>query len=455
MRSISVGVSPREALFGLFLGLLSAASFPPIGAWPLSFVSIALLLRLLRDRGPERARNIGLIYGLVYGLGTMYWFFGIFRLLAIPLIALFAGYHGLLATLIALTRGKAPLARAALVALFAVAVDWLRGDAWYLRFPWYTAPHALALCPPCIAAARWLGTYGLTYAVWLIAGWGAFGHPRAWAAVLLLPACALLLPAVDEPDRRALLMQTEDQQPTEFFVRDAPAEKVDLAVLPEYAFFSGPEQAIKYAVAELNRKLSCPVVFGAVEREVGSADFQNVAAVLDADGRLLGTFPKQRPLPLFNDGLRGTRRPVFAVGQGVLGVGICYDFDAPAVAASLVRSGATVLVVPTFDAMSWSRTQHVHHELLVRLRAVENDRWVLRATSSGRSEAVNPRGVPSEEGLDIGAAGFVHVGYAHRGGFALGGQLHVLGPAAAAGTVVFFVVHVVGALRSRRQPLAA
>src|SRR5262249_45944211 len=152
------------------------------------------LLYLLRDGTYEKTRFVGMIYGIVYGLATMYWFFNIFSVLAISLIALFAGYFWLWAWLIGTTRGLSPLARAGLVALFAVGTDWLRGDAWYLRFPWYTLPHALASSPVWIAPARWLGTYGFTFLLWFIAAWGAFGRPWAWALFALLPVTSLFLP---------------------------------------------------------------------------------------------------------------------------------------------------------------------------------------------------------------------------------------------------------------------
>jgi apolipoprotein N-acyltransferase len=148
-------------------------------------------------------------------------------------------------------------------------------------------------------------------------------------------------------------------------------------------------------------------------------------------------FPKQHPVPLMQDGDPGRRRPVFPLENGqTLGVAICYDFDAPEIAASLVRSGATVLVVPTFDAMSWGKVQHIHHEQILRLRAVENDRWILRAASSGRTEAINPHGVPSAEGVEIGKPGFVVVDFGYRDRIALGSWASILGPTAAALSVV-------------------
>jgi apolipoprotein N-acyltransferase len=221
--------------------------------------------------------------------------------------------------------------------------------------------------------------------------------------------------------------------------------------LPEYAFPYSREAALASTrgPVALARKLHCPIVFGTVEGSYGKPGFQNVAAVIDAEGALLGTFPKQHPVPLMVDGKPGDRRPVFAVDGGFLGIGLCYDFDAPEIAGSLVRSGATVLLAPTGDLMDWGRIQHQHHELLMRLRAVENDRWILRATSSGRSEAIDPHGVPSTEYLDIGAKGSIKVAYAHRSSLAFGTYAYALGPLAAFLTVLFVLKQGIGALRNR------
>jgi apolipoprotein N-acyltransferase len=402
-------------------------------------VSIALFLRLLRDQDTQTARNIGLVYGLTFAAGTMHWMFLIFGVLAIPLLAIMAAYFALLATLAALTRRFNVAARVCLVALFAVAVEWLRGDAWYLRFPWYTPAHALASAPPMVAGARWLGTYGLSFVIWFLAAAGTF-RPLVYAGFLLLPACWLLLPADGEPDCRVVLLQSELGS-IERVISAIPDEKADLSVLPELAYTRSPQSVLSghNSPAVLARKTCTPVVFGAIEGTYGQMPFSNVAAVIDRHGQLLGTFPKQRPVPLMIDGTPGDRRPVFPVDQGVLGVAICYDFDAPAVAASLVHAGATVLVAPTMDAMSWGRAQHEHHALLFRLRAVENDRWLLRASSSGRSEVISPRGVPSEGGINVGQVGHAVLPFAHRDSWTPAYWLSFLGPGAAVGTLVFLL----------------
>src|SRR5262249_9504197 len=159
----------------------------------------------------------------------------------------------------------------------------------------------------------WLGVYGLSLVIWLIAAAGAF-RPYAYAAFLALPAFWLLLPADGDPDRRVLLLQTESGS-IEPLIAAAPTGKADLAVLPEYAYSSSPESVLagRNSPAVLARKTSGPVVFGAVEGTYGQMPFSNVAAVVGPDGELLGTFPKQRPVPLMMDGTPGDRQPVFAV----------------------------------------------------------------------------------------------------------------------------------------------
>lgn len=440
MKSLSVGVSPKAALLALLAGLLSAASFPPLGLWPLAVVAVILFLRLCRDVPPREAFNLAMVYGLAFGSGTMYWFFNLFGYLTPGLIGVFALYFGLLAVAVALTRGYPVLVRATLVGMFAIAIEWLRGDAWYLRFPWYTVPHALASEPRAIAPVRWLGTYGFSGFVWFVAAWGVFGRPWAWTGFLLIPVCALLVPAGEPPDQRALLLQSEAGELYDLFlIPRVTEENLDLAVLPELAYGDDYSTVLKSRLGPtaLARKLQAPVVFGATDGGLGAPGFQNLAAVINGDGTLIGTFPKQHPVPLFADGRPGDRRPIFPVKGGSLGVAVCYDFDAPDVASSLVAQGATVLVVPTSDSMHWSIIEHVHHELLVRLRAVENDRWVVRAVSSGRSEAISPRGVPSAEGVEIGEMGTVVVGYRHQDTRPLGSRMYLLGPTAAVGTLLF------------------
>jgi apolipoprotein N-acyltransferase len=432
------------AVLAVFSGLLGAAAFAPLSLWPCGLVSLALLLVLLKEQPARSAWQIGLLHGLAYGAGTVHWFFSLFGILAVGLIALLAASFAVLALLVAATRSYSPLVRAVLTAVIAVGLEWIRSDGLYLRFPWYTAVHALAASPLWVGGARWVGAYGVSLAVWGIAAAGAFGSRRLWLAYLLLPLAGLLLPDFAAPDRRALLVQTEERTGIDSFFTDLPREKIDLAVLPELAYAEPAEQVLRLrrGPAHLARSLSCPVVFGAPSHELLDVQMENLAVVLNAGGRLMGTFTKQHPVPLVNDGLPGTERPVFPLeGANTLGVAVCYDFDEPEVAASLVRQGATVLAAPTADIQPWGWVEHEHHELLLRLRAIENDRWILRAASSGRSEAIDPHGNPSEECVDIGGPGSAVVAFGHRDTQPLGSRMWLVGPAAAGALVLFVLAH--------------
>jgi apolipoprotein N-acyltransferase len=88
MHRLRVGISWRDALASAGSALLGAAAFSPLSFWPLALVSSALFLWLIRARTTADARVIGLVYGLVYGLGTMYWLFGIFGFLAVSFVFL-------------------------------------------------------------------------------------------------------------------------------------------------------------------------------------------------------------------------------------------------------------------------------------------------------------------------------------------------------------------------------
>lgn len=430
---MKLGIAGKDAAAAMVSGAMVGLAFPPVAWWPFSVISQIAFLWFLRNRSVAEARNFGLIYGLAYFGSTMYWLFGLFGKSAISLIALSAAYYGILANLVALTPTRGAVTRSVGVAVFAVGIEWLRGDAWYLRFPWYTVPHSLALAPFLIWPLQYLGTYGFSFVVWFIGALGCFKRPMIWAALLFIPLVGFVGPNQSAPDSTAVVIQAEGFDAVEKVIPHVPNDRVSLAVLPEYAYFVSPELALTSpnGPARLARSLRCPVVFGAVDGVYGDMDFQNVAVVVDSAANILGKFPKQRPVPLFVDGQPGRVRPVFPVEMGILGVGVCYDFDAPAVAASLVRKGATVLIAPTFDASDWGRTQHLHHELLLRLRAVELKRWIVRAASSGRSESIDPFGRPSSAGVEIDQSGFAHVPYAHLHDITPAAYLDLLGPVCA------------------------
>jgi apolipoprotein N-acyltransferase len=77
---------------------------------------------------------------------------------------------------------------------------------------------------------------------------------------------------------------------------------------------------------------------------------------------------------------------------GRLGVQICYDLDFEDGTRKMAWQGAQILVVPTYDPMLWGVRQHYLHSGMSPMRAVESGLWLVRATSSGESQIIDPLG---------------------------------------------------------------
>ena len=424
----------------LLAGALAAMALPPIGAFPAVLLAWALFLRALAK--DERGWRIGFAFGVTAAFGSAPWILLIFGPVGVPLLLYLGGYAAVFGGLTTAARRFGPWGQALAAAVFAVGLEWLRAEPQPLRFPWFAPAHALAAWAPAISSVRFLGVYGLSFVITLIAALGAFRHPALWLAFLLLPLPYHLPREADGAPGKVLLIQAEGDCAVEDVVATIGRPSVDLVIQPENAYHGSPKEALARPLGpqSLALRLAAPVLFGASEPIPGAGAAANAAIMLSAEGAILGSYHKQRLVPLLEKARPGRDSRIFALAGGTVGVGICYDFDAPTVAAEASSLGATVLALPTLDQMAWSAMQHRQHELLVRLRAVENDRYVLRAASSGRSEVIDPRGVPSATGIEIGERGFVVLPFAHRNSSPFGPRLRFLGPVAAALSAVFVAI---------------
>ena len=71
---------------------------------------------------------------------------------------------------------------------------------------------------------------------------------------------------------------------------------------------------------------------------------------------------------------------------------ICFESIFPRISWKLARDGAQVLVVITNDAWFGRTAAAAQHRQMAVLRAVETNRWVLRAASTGISSIIAPDG---------------------------------------------------------------
>jgi apolipoprotein N-acyltransferase len=199
-----------------------------------------------------------------------------------------------------------------------------------------------------------------------------------------------------------------------------------LVVWPEAAltFFLDAEPLYRQAIARAAAEGGGEVALGGPRRVPGTPEdpaghgdgraglerYFNSFFVLDGSGRLSAPYDKQAlvpfteypPLARFDlvrrrfDGVRffsfGAPTPPLATRAGPAGVLLCNEGMLPELAARRVAEGAAFLVNPSNDTWIPSARFADHLFDIVRLRAVEQRRWLVRASTSGPSAIVDPWG---------------------------------------------------------------
>ncbi|MHC1761679.1 MAG: carbon-nitrogen hydrolase family protein [Negativicutes bacterium] len=114
----------------------------------------------------------------------------------------------------------------------------------------------------------------------------------------------------------------------------------------------------------------------------------NSAAVIDADGVLLGTYRKVH-IPWSHTGWEkfyfrpGYEVPVFDTKFGRIGIIICYDRDFPELSRTIGLKGAEIMFIPSGASVSLTETW----KSLVLTRAYENQFYVLGSCLTGGTDA--------------------------------------------------------------------
>jgi apolipoprotein N-acyltransferase len=87
----------------------------------------------------------------------------------------------------------------------------------------------------------------------------------------------------------------------------------------------------------------------------------------------------------------GSRRPLDAGGE-LLGVFICYESVFPNEVRQFARNGAQVFVNISNDGWYGDSGAYAQHLNQTRMRAIENDRWILSTTDTGVTASIDPSG---------------------------------------------------------------
>jgi apolipoprotein N-acyltransferase len=88
----------------------------------------------------------------------------------------------------------------------------------------------------------------------------------------------------------------------------------------------------------------------------------------------------------------GTSREPLQAGDAKLGVFICYESVFPDDIRKFAANGSQVFVNISNDGWYGDSGAYAQHLKQVRMRAMENSRWVLRATNTGVTASIDPYG---------------------------------------------------------------
>ena len=438
------------SILAFLLGAASVAGFAPLYLFPLPIVTVAALMLQWNDAGTRRrAAWLGWCFGLGYFLTGVSWVYvslHTFGAMPAPVAAfftlLFCAYLALLPAATGYVAARLPLSALLKYSMIVPAVwtllEWLRG--WlFTGFPWLALGYSQIPASPLAGYAPVFGIGGVTLATAVTAGLIAtlaiaLAHrarlvrqPALYALLVLWAAGYGLLTVpwthpVGEPLTVALLQGNVAQDmkwrpdavrsTLEGYLALARTTNSKLVVLPETAlplFLRDVPEDYLRALAEHAARNGGDVLIGVPEGSHASGYYNSVISVGASQRQVyrkwhlvpFGEFIPLRPvigwvvdtlsIPL-QDFSRGSAHPepMHVAGQRVA-VNICYE---DAFGEEIIRQlpDATLLVNASNVAWFGHSIAPYQHLQISQARALETGRYMVRATNTGMTAVVDPRG---------------------------------------------------------------
>ncbi len=449
---VQVVIFPLPGVYILSWFAIAPLLIALLRARPAGELEVAGSVRL-EPATPWQGFLLGYLSGVIWYAGTCYWIYDTMRqygglsapmaLIALFLFCCYLGlYHGVFGLVVSLLARPRDHRRALVLAPFLwVAIELARTRI--SGFPWtllgISQVDNVALC----RIAGFTGVYGISFEIVLVnvAIAAAFLIPRpkrgmmfaaALAAAAVLQSGRLVEAPPAKADHAALLVQENipvaaDWTPTqleqtlreltELTVNSAtrnPGTKVDLVVWPESpAPFFTNDAKFRAIVSDMARKTGAWIVVGAIGSDAAHPNDEgplfNSAALVSPQGDWTARYDKVHLVPFgeylpfpslfsFAGGLtkevgqfeRGkSRQPA---GAERLGIFICYESIFPDEVRQSADLGAQVFVNISNDGWYGDSGAYAQHLNQTRMRAIENDRWLLSATDTGVTAAIDPWG---------------------------------------------------------------
>jgi apolipoprotein N-acyltransferase len=202
----------------------------------------------------------------------------------------------------------------------------------------------------------------------------------------------------------------------DFLPKQGPTS-TDLIVWPESpAPFLETDPQFRAALSSLAREADAPIIVGNIAFEQTATNSRgysqfNSAAFISPQGEFVGRYNKihlvpfgeyvpYRQLLFFAQSLlhdagdfdAGTTRSIFNVNGRRYGTFICYESVFGDEVRRFTQEGAQVLINISNDGWYGDTSAPWQHLNMVRMRAIENHRWILRSTNTGVTASIDPSG---------------------------------------------------------------
>jgi apolipoprotein N-acyltransferase len=412
-------------------GLCLCAALPPWGWWPLAFVGIALWDDLVADqRAVVRFRRTWLVAAFWLGPG-MIWMWDLTPPGYVVAFIVYAAYFGL--ALAAVPGGSARRIGMPAAVVLAEAARW----AWpFGGVPLATIPEG-QVSGPLAGVVPIAGSLLLVAATVVVGQALASAVRREWrpagigvavvAGTLLIGLVAPEATEIGEIDIAVVQgggpqrTRATPDDATIVFQRHVEASEdiedpVDLIVWPENVVhvdgdFEDSDEAV--ILGEIARRHDATVLVGVVET-LDDESFSNEAVVIDPSGEVVDAYAKVRLVPFGEfvplrslietfsgevpgkDAVAGTEPAIVETPVGPLSVPISWEVFFAGRVREGVELGADLVVNPTNGSSYWLTLVQSQQVASSRLRALENDRWVVQAAPTGFSAIVEPDGTVTQ-----------------------------------------------------------
>lgn len=437
--------SPARRFLALLLGALMPFGLAPYHAWPVALLALALFAHLLD--GSSARRSAGLSY--LFGVGL--WLHGGSWLLVSmhdygdtswPLSLLMLGVVALVMALLFIPGGwlygRLKLWRLSWLALPALLVfgEWLR--SWVLTgFPWLMTGYGF-IDTPLAGWAPIFGIYGVSLAAsvsavallailrhgkaapaaiialaltWLVGGLLA---PIQWTQINRDAPMSVSLVQGDIPQESKWALEWRDKTTAIYQDLSASEWGRDLVIWPEAAIPQFAHEArdlltaLDYQALKTGSAFVTGIPYATWNTDRTQVLFYN-SIMASGDG--LGIYHKQQLVPIgeylpFEGLIRGvmpffnlpmssfswgpaTQGPLLVKGR-TLAPFICYEIAYPSLVARL--SKVDFLVTVSNDGWFGHSIGPAQHFEMVRMRAKETGRYIVRATNNGVTAIIDPQG---------------------------------------------------------------